>query len=413
MHPGRNTILQALGFGANSQSSDDSSSAMPTIKKGQSPKSAPNEKPPLPSTAATERAAASQQSAAQGAAVKNVACTGYGPKHAGLSSSTVPELRKLAEYEQLCGGAVASKVSFFVPTPSTVEQAHTSAAGIAGVLKAFARAGVAPLVFMEPNDLQGAKLDLRAYGSGAYDGAVDTYFKALQSAGVTSTEMGTWVFLPEGNLPVWSTTDPTIYAQVVTRTASSLKQHFPGSQAALMLDGKTYPVGETWGQGSYASLVPYVRSIPKGLIDSFGIQGFPWAGPANQPPSTLYDPKIFLRSDLAVEAARYLGVNAIWLNSGTFGRIYAGQPKATVSMVAADRQIMLKGITQQAILTKAQGFTVAIHVFAENKADLSEGIDWSYWHSPGDNAASAAAFSSFAADTTAAGIGIWLYDTAH
>lgn len=346
------------------------------------------------------------------AAVQSVGCGGFPAAHAGLGASSVPELQKLAQYEQLCGGAVASKASFFVPTPATTSQAQMSATEIAAKLKAFAAAGVAPLVFIEPDDLNGNNLDLQAYAGGAYDSALNAYFGALQAAGVTSSMMGTWVFMPEGNLPVWTTVDPSIYTAVVTKTASTMKHYFPSAQASLMLDSESYAIGAGWGQGKYVSLLPYVQGIPKGLIDSFGLQGFPWTAPANQPPSTSYDPKVYLRADLAVEAARSLGVSSIWFNTGTFAKMYANQSGATVSLASLDRQTMLNGVIQLASGVKAQGFTVAIHMFAQNKANLSEGTDWSYWRgSPTEVGSDAAVFSSFAHDASAAGLGIWLYDT--
>jgi hypothetical protein len=336
----------------------------------------------------------------------------FPPARTGLATSPVPELRKLAEYEQVCGAAVVSKLSIFVQTPTTAAQAAASAAEVAGTLKTFAGAGVAPLVFMEPTDPDGKAINLNSLAAGSFDSVLDAYFAALQAAGVTSAAMGTWVMMPEGNLPVWTTTDPAIYTQDVIRTASAMKRQFPQSRSALMLDSKSYRPGETWGQGRYSSLLPYVQNIPKGLIDSFGIQGFPWTAQANQPPSTAYDPNTFLRGDLAVEAARSLGISSIWFNTGTFSRMYTNQPAATVTVAASVRQTMLRGIVQQAGNVRQQGFTVAIHLFSENKSGTGEATDWSYWSGPTHVPNDSAVFSTFTTDAARTGLGIWLYDTA-
>jgi hypothetical protein len=70
-------------------------------------------------------------------------------------------------------------------------------------------------------------------------------------------------------------------------------------------------------------------------------------------------------------------------------------------------------VVRQAAQLKAQGFTVAVHLFAEDKSNVGEATDWSYWHnSPGDDPATAV-FTTFAHDTAAAGVQIWLYDTAN
>lgn len=343
--------------------------------------------------------------------VRSVGCAVFPAAHPGLTGSSAPELRKLAQYEQLCGGAVAARSSFFVPTPATVAEAQASAHDIADTLKAYAQAGMAPLVFMEPNSLEGANLDLSQYAKGTYDSALDAYFGGLQSAGVTSGMMGMWVFVPEGNLPVWSTVDPAVYAAVVAKTAQFQKKYFPASQASLMLDSESYPINGSWGDGRYVSLVPYVQNIPKGLIDSFGLQGFPWAAPANQPASVSYDPKSYLRVDFAAEAAKALGVTNVWLNTGTFNQMYAKQPSQTITLAPSQRQAMLNGVLQQAQQVKSQGFTVAVHLFAQNKASLDEATDWSYWQKQPDTSANTSVFKTFAHDAAAAGLPIWLYDT--
>ncbi len=178
-----------------------------------------------------------------------------------------------------------------------------------------------------------------------------------------------------------------------------------------MLDSESYAPGAGWGNGNYVSLVPYVQNIPKGLFDAFGLQGFPWAAPANEPSEgSLYDPAVYLRTDFAIAAARTLGVQSIWLNTGTFNTMYANQPGQQITNTPAQRQAMLEGIVQLAAQTKAAGFSVAIHLFAQDKAGLDEATDWSYWQQPGDGPATAV-FKTFAFDAAAAGVPIWIYDT--
>jgi hypothetical protein len=384
---------------AKKQSSNSShkDNVMAVNRKGSS-------KPPPKGTIAATTAAVSSD-----AAIPDISCNVFPAGHSGLSGSSAPELRKLAQYEQLCSGAVAARTSFFVPTPATTAQAQASARDVASTLKAYAQAGVAPLVFMEPDDLYGNNLDLAQYANGTYDSALNAYFAALQSNGVTPAMMGTWVFVPEGNLPGWSTVDPNIFAAVVTKTAQLQKQYFPGSQSSIMLDSESYPVGGTWGDGRYVSLVPYVQNIPRGLIDSFGLQGFPWVGQGGS--NAVYDPRTYLRVDFAMQAAQALGINNIWFNTGTFNQMYAHQ-SGTVTASPGQRQTMLTATIQQAKQAKAQGFAVSIHIFAENKANVGEATDWSYWQSTPGDGPSTAVFTGFAHDAAASGIPIWLFDTA-
>ena len=152
-----------------------------------------------------------------------------------------------------------------------------------------------------------------------------------------------------------------------------------------------------------------MQSIPKGLIDSFGLQGFPWTAPANQATNTVYDPKIYLRIDFAAEAARALG--NIWFNTGTFNKMYTQNTAETVNLSPALRQNMLNGVLAQAESLQSQGFNVAIHLFAQDKSATSEATDWSYWKiQPGEDA-NTAVFTTFVHDITTAGIPLWLFDS--
>jgi hypothetical protein len=338
-------------------------------------------------------------------------CSLFPPPTPGLANAVSPELRKLAQYEAVCNGTLAARVSFFVPTPITVPEAQTDADSVAATLKEFASFDVVPLVFIEPVSDSGNNIDLNLYSSGAYDSVLDAYFTELKADGITDTMMGMWVVLPEGNLPIWSTTDPATYAADVTKTIQFQKKYFPDSLSAILLDSESYAAGASWGNGSYVSLLPYVQNIPKGLINSFGLQGFPWTAPANQAANTVYDPKIYLRVDFAAEVAHALGINNIWFNTGTFNRMYTQTAAETVTLSPTQRQSMLNGVLSQAELLQAQGFNVAIHLFAQDKSAASEATDWSYWHDQPGGDSNTAVFTTFVHDITTAGIPLWLFDS--
>jgi hypothetical protein len=357
--------------------------------------------------AAAQAATAASTTPAAATSVRTSSCALFPPAQPGLQNAITPELRKLAQYEQLCGGALAARSSFFEPTPATVADAQSDAADVASTLKEYAAYGIKPLVFLEPDGM-----DLNQYQAGAYDSALDAYFKDIKAAGITDAMMGMWVILPEGNIPVWSSVDPNVFAADVTKTVQFQKKYFPGSLATIMLDSESYPTGASWGDGHYVSLLPYVQNIPKGLIDSFGLQGFPWAPAANvSGEATLYNPNIYLRTDFAAEAARSLGVSSIWFNTGTFHQMYTQDSTQTITASPAQRQAMLDGTIAEAKGLQGQGFSVSIHLFAENKASTSEAIDWSYWQTTPGSDANTTVFTTFVHDATTANIPIWLFDT--
>jgi hypothetical protein len=402
-------VPQAFGFGEDASTAthapSDSTAPASSNPKG---KSTDGKKPPA--TAKGAIVTASTQASVNSAGLRLASCAGFSPKTPGLAEAPSSQLRKLAQYQQVCGGQLAGRSSFFVPTPTTVAEAQSYANDIVATLQTYARYGVAPLVFMEPTSAAGPQLDLTQYRNGAYDAALDAYFADIKAAGITDSTMGMWVMLPEANLPEWTSVDPATFAANVTKVAQFQKKYFPASQTAIMLDSKTYPLASSWSDGAYTSLVPYVQSIPKGLIDSFGLQGFPWSPPANAPGPSLDDPKVYLRTDLAAEAARSLGVTNIWLNTGTFSRQHTTTAAETVTMDPAGRQRLLDGALAGAKSLQSQGFTVSMHLFAQDKTTTGEAIDWSYWKTPGDSA-NTDVFTTFVHDLTAANMPLWIFDT--
>ena len=334
-------------------------------------------------------------------------CSADAPRSfSGVSS---PQLIKLAEYEQMCPGLIRS-VSFFIGTPTTIDQAQGQAAWIADVLKQFSSKHITPLVFMEPAS-NGVLLDAVQYRDGAFDAPLDAFFAELKARGIGDNMMGTWVPWPEGNIPVWTSVDPALFAANVAKTVQIQKKHFPNSKAAVLLESKTYPHANSWEGGKYVSLVPFIESIPKGLIDSFGLQGFAWPPTApNEAP--MLDPEKFLRIDLAAQAARTLGVQEIWFNTGVFAASYVVSKANPYILSPEQRQSILDGIVAQAKRLKGQGLAVSVHLFAQDKSKVGEAIDWSFWQ-PGQQATSASApvLKTFFGDLKQSAVGVWLFDS--
>lgn len=337
-------------------------------------------------------------------------CGGGGAKRPGLAASTVSQLRKLAEYEFVCGGEVTKRVSFFVPLPTTDAEAASLARDTAETLKEFAKQNVSPIVFMEPTRLSGGIVNVSAYGNGSYDAAIDAYFAAIKAAGITDAQMGMWNPFPEGNIPVWGDTNPATFTAIVKRTVQLQKKHFPGSKASVLLESKTYPRGNSWEGGRYQSLLPYVRDLPKGLIDGMGLQGFPWGAMSKRDVAVL-EPAVYLRADLAIEAAASLGVRDIWFNTGTFATFHKGEGMPLFSVAAKQRQQILDNVLKQAQAVKTAGYSPAVHLFARDKSETEEKIDWSYWKTGKMNSSLATpVFKTFVYDARAAGVPLWLYD---
>jgi hypothetical protein len=327
------------------------------------------------------------------------------PAHAGLSASAEPQLRKLAEYEQAASGAAASGMMIFTDIPSGQSAAVSAASEMATKLKNFAAYGIKPIVIMEPV-INGNPVDFGSYRNGAYDSVLNKYFSSLKNFGLNDTAMGIWVFFPEANLPEWGPVDTADFAPNVTRTVDIQKKYFPASQSSILLDAQSYPAGSTsWDNGTYVSLAPYVSGIPKGTLDSFGLQGFPWAPPANEGGPASYDSAVYLNASLASQAAHILNTSNVWFNTGTFGSKYTNSASQIIHMPAYQRQQLLNGVLSQAASLKGQGFTIEVNLFSEDKSNTAEATDWSY-----GSADEQAVFKTFSQQLYSGGISLWLFD---
>jgi hypothetical protein len=324
--------------------------------------------------------------------------------HQGLSESSDPSLKQLAVYEQSAGGALAGGMMIFTETPTTISNAQSSARDTANRIANFAKYNLIPVIVMEPTN-SGATLNFTSYRNGAYDTVLNTYFSTLKNIGVSDKNMGMWVYFPEANMPEWGPVDVANYAANVTKTIQIQKKYFPASLSSILLDAESYPAGSTdWSNGSYISLSPFISAIPRGLVDSFGLQGFPWAPPSNQRGDASYNSSIYLNSAIAADAASRLGTSSIWLNTGTFSTMYANNRSQIVNMGPSQRQALLNGVFAQASKLKQSGFGVSVNLFSEDKSRTSEAIDWSYKTAEEKNV-----LSNFALQLHQSDIELWLF----
>jgi hypothetical protein len=337
-------------------------------------------------------------------------CTPKTTTNSMLPNNSNPTLRKLAAYDKvLCSGHISSSY-IFIGLPRTNEEADEQALDLAIALQSFSASSVKPIVIVEPQ-YNGQKTDLSAFVSSSEAGVFDYFLSQVKSRGITDAQAGTWIMLPEPNLPEWSTLDPSVFAANFSSLGKMYKSYFPSAKLGMLLDSMTYTQNSYAGSGNRVSLQPYVSGLPAGLTDVFMLQGFPWVAPAGQKDAVV-DASVFLRPAIAIEAATTLGVKEVWFNTGSYAAFYTNDATKTVKATAAERQAVLDGIAAQAKTVQKAGFSMGVMLFAEDKSSLAEAKDWSYWQ--GDTAAGtdgAKLFASFADKLTSQGVGLGVFDT--
>mgnify|MGYP006928500426 CR=1 FL=1 len=258
----------------------------------------------------------------------------------------------------------------------------------------------------------GQKTDLVAFSSSTVGGVFDYFLSQIKIRGVTDAQAGTWVMLPEPNVPEWSTLDPTLFTANFTALGRMFKGYFPSARLGILLDSTTYTQNSYASSGTRSSLVPYLNDVPADLVDVFILQGFPWTPPAGQDGAVL-DAAIYLKSSLATEAATALGVKDVWLYTGAYSTIYVNDPSKIVRATPAERQKMLDSTLTQARAVQKSGFNVGIMLFAEDTSASAEASDWSFWHGDTVSVADDGAklFSVFADEAVAQNFSLGVYDS--
>lgn len=356
-----------------------------------------------------ERAA---RDAVQATSSSIVGCTSEAPL-SDLGQATSPELKKLAEYQNACGSRVTTELMIFTDMPQSDKVAQDNAKAMAKKLKEFGNYKVTPIVIVEPVSTWGL-IDFKEFESGFYDKWISQYFATLKSEGITESQMGVWVPFPEANLPYWNHANakPEDFAAIVNKYLGTMKQYFPKAQGSVLLNSATYDNEDfDWRNGEYSSLVPFVEKLNPTLISSFGIQGFPWVPQAQDYGADVTDASEFLAPHLAIEAAKKLGVNKIWFNTGTFRAKYTKDAENTVHISAGERAAILTSILEQVKKTKAQGFEVSVNLFSEDKSSVAEATDWSYLASGAStDKRDTEVFENFLHDLLGSGIHFSMFD---
>lgn len=282
------------------------------------------------------------------------------------------QLKVLGEYEQACQSSFVNDMMIFTNMPISVPSAQQAADKMTIRLRQFNSQKISPIVIMEP-DSEWGLVDFQEYANGDYDEWMNAYFEKLKQNGVSDSMMGLWIPFPEPQQSSWNNSSPDAFATSINRYFTKLRQYFPSTKTGILLDSQ---VGEA---NNEMQLLAYTRLIDNSLVDVAGIQGFPWYPTADgDTRKAVISASQFAPAQLAEEVAKSLGTDEILFNTGSF-RHRKTENGGDIAVTSSDRNKTLDSILDEVSLLKAANYRVTVNIFAANKFDNKEGVDWSYW----------------------------------
>jgi len=302
------------------------------------------------------------------------------PKDELLAGTQIPELVKLRGYQKLCDSFVSDSMMAFSIFPISEDELQNTAAGLGDTINQFSLLDIRPILLIEPINTT-EKLNLKQIAEGKYDDKLETLFNALQETRNTDNPV-LWVPYPEINTPTWDRDgfQESDYSQMINRFNRILADNFPQDRIGVLFNSENHPVWDNdWSAGEYSSFDPYLEGLDKGAVDVLIVQGFPWLPPASQEQAAkVLDPQEFLVPRYIRSAADKLGIEKVWINTGTFRAIHLDVPGETVTQTIEQRKKILDKVVDIAADLRKNDLEVTVHLFAQDKATEKEATDWSY-----------------------------------
>lgn len=300
----------------------------------------------------------------------------------GRSATQDPQLNALPEYEAACQSAFIDNMMIFTNMPISKDDANQMADSMAIRLNRFDEQKIQPIVIIEPDSKWGL-VDFHEYAEGVYDPWINDYFNRLRQNGITDTQMGIWIPFPEPQQTFWNNNkDPDDFAKSTNKYFSTLRSQFPAARTAVLLDSQVN------SENQASQLLAYTRLLDNSLVDIAGLQGFPWH-PSEEQLDTkpVVSASVFAPAYLLEEVAKSLDTKEVLLNIGSY-RQRKIDNGGEIAISSKERASVLDSIAYEINLLQNAGYTTTVNIFAENKLETKEGVNWSYWQ-PGANRESA------------------------
>ncbi len=297
-----------------------------------------------------------------------------------LNNTDNPYLTKINYYQNICNSKAFDKMMIFTFMPQSDEARTAEIKNLGEKLITFEQNGLKPIIVIEPNSEEGL-LNFYDFENGLFDSSLRKFLKGILDYGVNESMMGRIIPFPEPNIPAWNRngSTPASFGTNFNKTIQIIREFYPNIKGTILLNTKSYATDDLrWANGKLVSLKPYLTNIDPGLVESIGLQGFPWQSPSNQVLFEEKDAKVFLPIKLIEEMSEITNNKSLLLNTGSFATRYSNNPDQTINIPPFKRRQVLDSILYESKELQSKGYSVNINIFSENKTKTEENVDWSY-----------------------------------
>jgi hypothetical protein len=310
-------------------------------------------------------------------------CTEKPSRQEILTNSKFYQIRRLGELDFKCKSNSADLLVYKLVLPKNEEAAKDLALRTATLITENNDLQITPLILLSP-DKDWKAADIQTLSKGGYDIVLESYFKQLRILGVSDESNVKWVILPNANLPYWDNSyiAPIDFMSIYNRMGKIMFSVYKKPDIGIILNSQTYETTPfSWTAREYLSFNQYISGVTKSYISFVGVEGLPWMPSLKVKDETMFTPKDYLNLKSLLEMKQALGVNEIYIVTGTFSTAYTQDPAQTTTVPAEIRKVILENTLREVANVKVTNVNITIVMLAQDLSSKEEQIDWSYWGS--------------------------------
>jgi hypothetical protein len=300
-----------------------------------------------------------------------------------FSSARLNSIRKLGEYEAMCGAQVTDTLFHTIELPTDPKLVPALLPQLVADLKEYQEYGLQPFVLVKLSSAW-KETDFIDASKGKKNDVFTALVSGLEQQGITDEYIGAWVLFPDANLPLWQDKNvlPSQYVAIVNQMLTVLQKPFPNSARHLRLHTMTYETNDfEWSEQDFRSLSPYLTGITTNEIDALEFVAFPWMPPASKGGASLMKAAEYVPVTLMTEAMQVIQARQAWLITGTFAHLYGNEPENSITVPAPVRQELLTDTLSQMKKIQDRGYQVGVVLSNEDLRIKKDTSYWGYWGS--------------------------------